>query len=105
VSGTSKVLPSILITRQARYHAPRVGSSANGTAVSSNRRLSGADPTRARAFENADFCGTTTGTDAPHDRTPSISNRNNSRYPASAYNAIARTYYTTRRDGNNRDLC
>ncbi len=46
-----------------------------GTAVSSNKLSSGFEPTRSRALENADLCGTTSGTDGSIARKPSLENR------------------------------
>ena len=52
---------------------------------------SGFEPTRSRALENADLCGTTSGTDGSIAHKPSLENRHNSRCPEGACNVIAST--------------
>src|ERR1035438_1892308 len=58
VSAVSSVLPSRLINRHSRYHAPLVRFSAIGTTIASYSFCSGSDPRRLRACEMPDLPAT-----------------------------------------------
>jgi hypothetical protein len=58
LSGTSRQVPSTTMTRQWRYHAPRVALVANGRAALANNTRSGSGPSRSRASASAEAPGT-----------------------------------------------
>jgi hypothetical protein len=58
LSGTSRQVPSMTMTRQCRYHAPRVAGVASGRAALANSTLSGSAPSRSRASANDEAPGT-----------------------------------------------
>ena len=58
VSGTSRVTPSMAISRQQPSQAPIVAGVATGAAARSNSRRTGCSPRRWRAWHNAEGVGT-----------------------------------------------
>jgi hypothetical protein len=58
VSATSKTVPSIAISRQRRYHTPRLPGVPSGTTTSRNSARNGSTPRRRRAWKMAALVGT-----------------------------------------------
>src|SRR6185295_19782557 len=84
VSPTSSVVPSRLITRHPRYHAPGVPAVATGRTTARYSASSGAAPSRVRAWEIPDLLGIVVVVGSPSHRAPSTTHRSTSRVETSA---------------------
>ena len=84
MSPTSSVVPSRLITRHPRYHAPGVPAVATGATTARYNASSGAAPSRLRACEIPDLVGIVVAVGSPNQRAPSVKHRNTSRVETSA---------------------
>ena len=74
VSGASHSNPSMAISRQPARNAPRVSSSATGTATWANSCFSGAEPSRLRAWVIPPEVGTCHPlSQHPHESSASVS--------------------------------